>query len=58
LRQRADWRSRSLEASGPQRVIKGTKATASRCRQRSLNIFTLGNDGVRMLAAHEKATNV
>jgi hypothetical protein len=35
LPQRADCRSRSLEALGPHRIIRGTIATASRCRQRS-----------------------
>jgi len=35
LVQRADRRMRLLEASGPQRIISGTKATGRRCRQRS-----------------------
>ena len=33
--QRAACRSRSLEAFGPQRIISGVNATASRCSQRS-----------------------
>jgi hypothetical protein len=32
--QRADLQIRLLEASGPQRIISGTKATGRRCRQR------------------------
>jgi hypothetical protein len=31
--QRADWRSLSLDASAPQRIINGTKASGALCVQ-------------------------